>query len=982
MPGNMELHPETLCSSTDLRAYSTPVTEISTPVESVAELQASVPAAIETNLSVRPATPLAFDAQRLNLDGVWEFRHLAENISPDHAESRSIVVPGVWQSQFADLGMEGGNGLYRRIVSVPRGWARGRIKLHFGAVFHNAFVWLNGVRVGENHGGFLPFAFDVTDVLVPGANELVVLVESPLDNLADFQDGQLPEIPFGKQSWYGPQSGIWQSVYLERRDPDHIATVRINPERATGRVGLSVAFDRLIESAVELEAVVTDAAGNRLAARLETPDLGRASLETDIHVQDCVSWSPESPVLYTLSLMLHRDGEVIDRVEHHFGFRTVETRDGRIFLNGEPIYLRAALDQDYYPDGICTTPSIDFLEDQFRKAKQLGLNCLRCHIKAPDPRYYDVADRLGLLIWTELPNSGRTTDGSRRRAEALLKGIVDRDGNHPSIICWTIINENWGTDLVHNADHRAWLKRTYSWLKSYDPTRLVVDNSPLAPSMHVQSDLADMHYYAAIPDHRDAWDNFVEDLGSRPAWLFSQNGDAVTTGKEPLLCSEFGNWGLPHPSDLADSSGREPWWFETGHDWGEGVMYAHGVERRFADWNLKSAFGSMRAFVEAAQWQQYRALKYQIEAMRRQPALAGYVITELTDCHWESNGLLDMRRNPRAFHTAFGAINADTVILPKWTRLAYWSGETMQLDLAVAHGAGAPLTGATLHVLLGETKQCAVPVIMPGDVAQLGTVALSVPQVAEPCTHRVQFELRDRSGMIIATNHVDVAIQPIRRAPPISVGPVWSPEPGIRRRLAALGYTIAGSAEASSLVVARKMSPALTAWVQAGGRVLLMAEREMSLTPLFPHWQGVHVKARAGTQWQGDWASSFSWLRRRAGFEALPGNVLLDESFDRVIPDHVIAGCNLHDFHSRVHAGIVVGWVHKAAALAVERGYGDGHVLSSTFRLFRDPAGADPTATVLLDRLIAAAGGVASVELRDRLHATYDPAAAPAGDIA
>ena len=144
-------------------------------------------------------------------------------------------------------------------------------------------------------------------------------------------------------------------------------------------------------------------------------------------------------------------------------------------------------------------PSVEFLEDQFRKAKELGLNCLRCHIKAADPRYYEVADRMGLLVWTELPNGGMSTDRSRGRKEKLLKGIVDRDGNHPSIVIWTIINENWGVDLVHDADHRDWLKRTFAWLKAYDPTRLVVDNSPLAPSFHVESDIADYHFYAAIP---------------------------------------------------------------------------------------------------------------------------------------------------------------------------------------------------------------------------------------------------------------------------------------------------------------------------------------------------------------------------------------------------------------------------------------------------------------------------------------------------
>ena len=162
------------------------------------------------------------------------------------------------------------------------------------------------------------------------------------------------------------------------------------------------------------------------------------------------------------------------------------------------------------------------------------------------------------MIWTELPNGGLSTERSRARKERLLKGIVDRDGNHPSIIIWTIVNENWGVDLVHDASHRAWLKQTYHWLKSYDPTRLVVDNSPLSPSFHVETDIADYHFYAAFPDNRRSWDAFVDELASRPDWLFSPEGDAVIKGDEPVMCSEFGNWGLPYPKDLHDANGRSP----------------------------------------------------------------------------------------------------------------------------------------------------------------------------------------------------------------------------------------------------------------------------------------------------------------------------------------------------------------------------------------------------------------------------------------
>ena len=162
-------------------------------------------------------------------------------------------------------------------------------------------------------------------------------------------------------------------------------------------------------------------------------------------------------------------------------------------------------------------------------------------------------------------------------------------------------------------------------------------------------------------------------------------------------------------------------------------MYAHGVENRFADWSLDRVFGDLRRFVTPAQWQQFRALKYEIESMRRKPQLAGYVITELHDCHWESNGLLDMRRNPRVFHELFHIINSDTVIVPKWDRTSYWSGETAKLQVAVAHGAGPVLEGCQLEITLGdETKRLPLPRIEAPSVLDLGAVELPVPSLPNP----------------------------------------------------------------------------------------------------------------------------------------------------------------------------------------------------------------------------------------------------------
>jgi hypothetical protein len=889
----------------------------------------------------------------ISLDGIWDFMHAG---TEQTVQVRRAHVPSPWQAQFPDLRMKAGVGIYRRRFDVPRGWRDGQVHVCFGAVFHNTRVWINDHLAGGNEGGFLPFSLDVSDSVVEGQNEIKVRVESPTDDTTLFPDEPFGEIPFGKQSWYGPLSGIWQSVHLVCRNVDHVSDFRIWPRLENGTLDVRVLLGGPATMPLLAELHVIDHHGT-IVARHET-DIAAGIDEIEAHgivVPAVRPWSPDDPRLYRLRVALCRKGEVLDSNVRTFGFRTFEARDGRFYLNGKPFHLRAALDQDYYPDTICTLPSAEFAEDQFRKAKALGLNCVRLHIKVPDPRYLDAADRVGILVWAELPNGGVSTERSRARKEALLKGLVDRDRHHPSIVIWTIINENWGVDLVHDQTHRAWLKRTFDWLKNYDTTRLVVDNSPLYPSFHLKTDIADYHFYAAIPDSRALWDKFVDDLADRGDFLFSPDGDAETTGKEPLMCSEFGNWGLPNPRLLAGPDGREPWWFETGHDWGGGVMYPHGIEHRFIDWHLDRVFGDLDAMIEATQWHQFVALKYQIERLRLRPEIAGYVVTELTDVHWEANGLMDMRRHPRVFHDAFRHFNADTVVVARLERWSYWAGESITFPVSVLHAAGPTLDDLRLEIRVPgrlDPITFELPRLVAGESARID-VGLDLPEA--PAARRSEVTLSLMSGgREVARNWSDIAIHPPRR----SGGPrpsVWTADADLAIRFERLGYRPAASAEVADLIVATGFDPALAGLVREGKRLLLLAETKMSLYPFFPHWQAVAVEERSGTPWQGDWASSFSWLQRQGPFAELPGGPLLDLAFDRVVPRHVITGCNRIDFQGRVHAGLVVGWVHKPVAFIVERGYGNGRFVATTFRLQRDEPGADPTATLLLDGLVARA---------------------------
>ncbi|MCC7361096.1 MAG: hypothetical protein IT317_16550 [Anaerolineales bacterium] len=884
--------------------------------------------------------------QRLSLDGVWDLLMDGE-LSP-----RAAKVPGAWQAQFRDLAERPGAGAYTRRFSVGPEWAGHAAILHFGAADYYAEVWVNDQIIGAHEGGYLPFEFDISAALRPGErNTLRVRVVDP----GDLPPGALPpfsHVPHGKQSWYGAVGGLWQSVWLERRAPTHLhrLTLSVNPH--AGLVTVALALSVPAPAGCALQLALRAPHGGLTAEQSLSLAPGQAEAEMTLLVPAPQWWSPDAPHLYQIEARLLAGGTVADVTARTFGFRTIEARAGALYLNGSRLYLRAALDQDYYPGTFYTPPSAAFIDDQFRKAKAMGLNCLRCHIKVADPAYLDAADRLGLLVWAELPNWRHFTPTGAEAAQEVLRGMLARDGHHPAILLWTIINEGWGLNLKDDPTHRAWLREMYHWLRALDPSRLVVDNSACHPNFHLASDLDDFHFYAALPDHRARWDQFVADYAARPAWTFSPHGDAVRTGREPLLVSEFGNWGLPDADTLLDPDGREPWWFETGLEWGEGIVYPHGVQARFRRWGLDAVFGSWRAFITATQWHQFAALKYQIEAMRRYAAIVGYVITEFTDVHWECNGLLDMQRRPKAYHDRLADLNADLVIVPAWTRTAYWAGEAIELNVSVSHGMGAPLRGAALawRWPAGDGRR-PLPDLEAGQVADAGALVLLAPEVSSATVQRLELEVLAADGRVAARSYLDLSLLP-RPATPDPAVTLWADSPALADHLRGLGYAVTESAAAARVLVAQTLTPELLAAVRAGARLLLLADGPGVLAETL---DGVRLAPRQDTLWSGDWASSFSWVRRQGPFAALPGGPLLDHSFDRVIPDYVIAGLMPLDFEANVHAGLLLGWVHKVVALAATMPAGRGQMVVTTFRLLQDAPGADPVATTLLHGLLATA---------------------------
>ena len=643
--------------------------------------------------------------------------------------------------------------------------------------------------------------------------------------------------------------------------------------------------------------------------------------------------------------------------------------------------MRGALDQDYYLDGITTPPSTEFLEDQMRKAKALGLNLLRVHIKVPDPRYYEVADRLGILVWTEIPNAEIFSDHSARRMRETMEGILSRDGNHPSIVAWTLVNEDWGTRLRESVNQRQWLVEFFDWLKRADPTRLVVDNSPCAPNYHVKTDINDFHYYRTVPERRSEWDQLTAEFAAGADWTFSPHGDAVRTGDEPLVVSEFGVWGLPQIAPLRGPDGADPWWFASGDLWSDGAANPQGVEERFQTLRLEEVFGSFDRFVEATQWYQFANLKYEIERLRTYPSIAGYVVTELTDVHWEANGLMDMARNPRVFGERFAEINTDIVILPGLERWAYWAGETVSIAAQIASGGKAVPAGSTLEWRIGRTSgRIEVPALGPLQVEPVAGLTVSMPQLDVAAMVDVEFDLYGPDGGTLAINRATIALHPERARQ--GLVRVASDDAALRERFAALGYEPSHEDQADVFATRRLDATRIEA-IEAGQNVLLLAEaanehrslrtdappREQPHVPIVdalpglpaqPYFTfpGYGLTSRDNTIWRGDWVTNFSWLKRTGAFAGLPGGPLFDLSFDRVVPRAVITGFRPWEFDGRIHGAVAVGWLHKPAAAVMEKTHGRGKLVAATFRLCEDAPGIDPTATALMDGLVRLASSL------------------------
>ena len=665
----------------------------------------------------------------LNLNGPWQFRFDGDRrgmderwYEPDGREWREqIIVPFCWESLAAwGEGDAAGNdnyystrvflrplevtranhrsaqryevGWYRRWIEIPRTevWQGKRIILHIGAADFFTECWCNGRHLGAHEGGYTPFEFDLTEALgaQSGRGLLVLRVEDPMNN---------SEQPVGKQwRWYTTTSGIWQTVYLEPRHPQHIACFKIVSDLENGSAGFTVQCrDAPSGARVELEIVGPE--DSRQTAELVVQEqIGAGQIKLD----QVRAWDPNSPNLYGATLRLRTAGRVVDTIRTYFGMRKIDFEMAEesgaptaLRVNGVTRYLRGALYQSYFPEGVYTAASVETLKDDIAWAKKFGFNFLRIHIKVDDPLLLYWADKLGMLLMADFPNFGEGGDTplGRQRFETMLRETIERDFNHPSIFAWCLFNETWGfggqTGFLEELTSAAasgrtvaapatastpavkkkrpalgarpgmtppqvWVQQMWELAKDLDPTRLVEDMSVchwdhLEYYLHCDTDINSWHFY--IGDYHKAKAHIDKVVGATFVGSSFNYVPGFLHKGQPLINSEYG-----------------------------------GIGALDGDRDISWSF------------------KFLTNELRRHQQVAAYIYTELHDVEWEYNGFLNYDRTPKEFGYNPRIINESNTLpidAPPIQRLR--PGSTIRLDIASSHFSGRRYHDVSLHWRMG-----------------------------------------------------------------------------------------------------------------------------------------------------------------------------------------------------------------------------------------------------------------------------------------
>lgn len=480
----------------------------------------------------------------VNLNGHWDFtfdQAIAEaGIATNSTGGfdRSILVPFPWGSELSEVADDGDIAWYGRSITVPEEWEGRRVFVVVGASDWETSAWIDGTELGSHRGGYTPFEFEITDFASFGKPQNLFFKVD--DTNADWH-------LYGKQG-YGDARGIWQTVYLEARGASYIDVLHFSPDIDAQSVKVDVTLD-----AEPAEGTSVEIKFKNGGVRTASVEMTGKSASFDIPIPDQHLWSPDDPYLYEVTASVVCGSRTLDSVDSYFGQRKIGAMKvpgqdyAYVALNNSPIYLQLCLDQSYHPQGFYTFPSDEFMKNEILLSKKLGLTGNRIHIKVEVPRKLYWADKLGLLIMSDVPNFwGEPVPEARAEWEACLREQVKRDYNHPGIFAWVDFNETWGLfttvdgEKSYLKDTQEWVRSMYLLTKELDPTRLVEDNSACNHD-HVQTDINSWHGY----NPGCSWESQIStsDAGTFPGSPFNYIGGNVQTDV-PMINSECGNvWG-------------------------------------------------------------------------------------------------------------------------------------------------------------------------------------------------------------------------------------------------------------------------------------------------------------------------------------------------------------------------------------------------------------------------------------------------------
>jgi len=484
--------------------------------------------------------------QWLNLNGPWQFRFDKENVGQKQQWfkagtdfSETIMVPFPWGSKLSGIEDNADIGWYARSITVPESWNAQSVFLVIGACDWHTTAWLDGNLLGNYQGGYTPFEFDLTPHLKKGKAHHLVLRADDTPHKFKLE---------GKQG-YGRAAGIWQTVYLESRPSVALETIHFTPDIDNSEVSVKAILNKSAPEDLNLKLQFKshDLANPNIT---QTVRKGNRKIEFEVSIEKQRLWSLEDPYLYEVETVLSGAGQTEDHVSTYFGMRKVSvinlpgTDFPYIALNDKPVYMQLALDQSYHPDGFYTFPSDEFMRDEILRSRRIGLNGQRIHIKVEVPRKLYWADRLGVLIMADVPNSWGPPDARmRQETETALRGMIRRDYNHPAIFSWVNFNETWGLRTGkqgYTPETQKWVASIYQLTKDLDPTRLVEDNSPCNLD-HVATDINSWHTYLPGYGWRELLEQITRDTYPGSKWNFI---GGRTQSNQPLLNSECGNvWG-------------------------------------------------------------------------------------------------------------------------------------------------------------------------------------------------------------------------------------------------------------------------------------------------------------------------------------------------------------------------------------------------------------------------------------------------------